>query len=234
MEGAGRQRSGDRKVERTPVGAPVLAGINMFSEADDADFESAREAGVTVVRFGAVGDAQDFRYLDGRKGAKSLVSEQTSIACRRNSACGRSRDQCHRFARARAREDFAMESERYDFRLWCSPEYRDRYVALWSVLAQHLRHLRMWSVTTLSTNRSPQMTLPKGISTKCHDLCRDANALYKRPSTAIRKWDEQTRIIFESTYWASPRTLPFLQTYNDQGSSTRSICMLPPPIPSAP
>ena len=35
----------------------------MFSEADEADFESAREAGLTVVRFGAVGDAQDFRYL---------------------------------------------------------------------------------------------------------------------------------------------------------------------------
>ena len=35
----------------------------MFSAAPEADFERAAEAGVTLVRFGAVGDAQDFRYL---------------------------------------------------------------------------------------------------------------------------------------------------------------------------
>src|SRR5260221_13154324 len=49
----------------------------MFSDAAEADFERAAEAGVTVVRFGAVGDAQDFRYLVDESGVESVITEES-------------------------------------------------------------------------------------------------------------------------------------------------------------
>ena len=42
------------------------------------------------------------------------------------------------------------------------------------------------------------------------------NELYRKAIAAIRDWDSETPIILESTYWASPRTLQFLQTYDDK------------------
>src|SRR5262249_60753957 len=54
-----------------------FGGINMFSEADEAGFASARAAGIAVGRFGAVGGAQDFRYLMDPEGEHSLVREDT-------------------------------------------------------------------------------------------------------------------------------------------------------------
>ena len=102
-EAAVERRPGNKKTACWNSG---FGGINMFSEADDADFESAREAGITVVRFGAVGDAQDFRYLIDEKGEQSLICEQTiNRLDGGHSACSRSRDQCYRCARARAREN---------------------------------------------------------------------------------------------------------------------------------
>ena len=54
------------------------------------------------------------------------------------------------------------------------------------------------------------------------------NSLYDRTIQAIRIWDPVTPIILESTYWASPRTLRFLRTYNDP-SIVYSFHMYAPP-----
>ena len=118
-----------------------FGGINMFSEADEADFESAREAGITVVRFGAVGDAQDFRYLWTREGEHSLVCEHTIN--RLAAGIQRAADHGIKVIIALGHVPgriFAQEAEQYDFRLWCSPEYGDRFAALWGALARNLRH----------------------------------------------------------------------------------------------
>ena len=101
-----------------------FGGINMFSEADEADFASARAAGITVVRFGAVGDAQDFRYLVDAEGEHSLVCEDTIN--RLAAGIQRAADHGIKVIIALGHVPgriFAQEPEQYDFRLWCSPEY---------------------------------------------------------------------------------------------------------------
>ena len=54
------------------------------------------------------------------------------------------------------------------------------------------------------------------------------NELYRKAIAAIRDWDSETPIILELTYWASPRTLKFLQTYDDK-SIVYSFHMYAPP-----
>jgi hypothetical protein len=54
------------------------------------------------------------------------------------------------------------------------------------------------------------------------------NELYRKAIAVIRDWDSETPIILESTYWASPRTLKFLQTYDDK-SVVYSFHMYAPP-----
>src|SRR6202030_599104 len=108
-----------------------FAGVNMFSEANEADFESAREAGITVVRFGAVGDAQDFRYLTDEEGEHGLVCEHTIN--RLAAAIQRAADHDIKVIIALGHVPgriFAQESEQYDFRLWAAPEYGERFAAL--------------------------------------------------------------------------------------------------------
>lgn len=196
-----------------------FGGINMFSEADDADFESAHKAGITVVRFGAVGDARDFRYLIDEKGEQSQVCEQTInrlvAGIRRAADHGISVIVALGHVPGRI---FALESEQYDFRLWCSPEYGDRYVALWGMLARNLRHLEnVVGYDLLNEPFTPDDVDQGYFDEMSPTYVGTLNALYKRTISAIREWDSRTRIILESTYWASPRTLQFLQTYDDPG-----------------
>ena len=73
-EGDGWQTSSNKK---NACWDSRFGGVNMFSEAGDADFEETHEAGITVVRFGAVGDAQDLRYLVDEDGEAGVVCEQT-------------------------------------------------------------------------------------------------------------------------------------------------------------
>ena len=191
----------------------------MFSEADDADFESAREAGITVVRFGAVGDAQDFRYLIDEKGEQSLICEQTinRLMAGIQRAADHGIDVIVALGHVPGKI-FALESEQYDFRLWCSPEYGDRFVALWNVLAQNLRHLEnVVGYDLLNEPFTPDDIAQGYFDEMSRTYAGTLNALYQRTITAIREWDSRTPIILESTYWASPRTLQFLQTYDDPG-----------------
>ncbi len=191
----------------------------MFSEADDADFESAHKAGITVVRFGAVGDAQDFRYLIDEKGEQSLVCEQTIN--RLVAGIQRAADHGIKVIVALGHVPgriFALDSEQYDFRLWCSSEYGDRYVALWSLLAQNLRHLEnVVGYDLLNEPFTPDDVAQGYLDEMSATYAGTLNALYQKTIGAIREWDSETRIILESTYWASPRTLQFLQTYDDPG-----------------
>jgi hypothetical protein len=118
-----------------------LGRVNMFSEADEADFESAREAGITVVHFGAVGDAKDVLYLVDGDGEHSVICEHTINRL----AAGIQRAADHGIKVIIALGHlpgriFAQDDEQYDFRLWCSPEYGDRFAALWGTLARDLRH----------------------------------------------------------------------------------------------
>lgn len=196
-----------------------FGGVNMFSEAADADFEKAHEAGITVVRFGAVGDAQDFRYLVDEKGEQSVLSPENLN--RLTAGIQRAADHEIKVIISLGHVPgriFALESEQYDFRLWCSAEYRDRFVALWSELARYLRHFEnVVGYDLLNEPFTPDDVAHGYFDEMPATYAGTLNALYKQTIEAIREWDSQTQIIIESTYWASSRTLEFLQSYDDPG-----------------
>jgi glycosyltransferase involved in cell wall biosynthesis len=196
-----------------------FGGINMFSEADDADFERAREAGITVVRFGGVGDAQDFRYLVDENGEQSAVCGETlnRLAAGIQRAANHGIKVIISLGHVPGRV-FALESEQYDFRLWSTAEYCDRFIALWSKLAKYLRHFRnVVGYDLLNEPFTPDDVAQGYFDEMPATYAGTLNHLYERTIAAIREWDSQTRIILESTYWASPRTLQFLRTYDDPG-----------------
>jgi Cellulase (glycosyl hydrolase family 5)/Glycosyl transferase family 2 len=195
-----------------------FGGVNMFSETDEADFASARAAGITVVRFGAVGDAQDFRYLMDAEGEHSLVREDTINRL----AAGIQRAADHGISVIIALGHvpgriFAQEAEQYDFRLWCSPEYGERFAALWGTLARTLRHFEnVVGYDLLNEPFTPDDVAQGYFDEMPSTYVGTLNEVYRKAITAIREWDSETPIILESTYWASPRTLKFLQTYDDK------------------
>jgi hypothetical protein len=94
-----------------------------------------------VVRFGAVGDAQDFRYLVDGEGEHSVICEHTinRLAAGIHRAANHGIKVIIALGHVPGRI-FAQDEEQYDFRLWCSPEYGDRVAALWGTLARSLRH----------------------------------------------------------------------------------------------
>ena len=208
---------GARREEERMLG-PGFGGINMFSEADEADFASAREAGITVVRFGAVGDAQDFRYLMDAEGEHSVVCEHTIN--RLAAGIQRAADHGIKVIIALGHVPgriFAQEAEQYDFRLWCSPEYGERFAALWGTLARNLRHFEnVVGYDLLNEPFTPDDIAQGYFDEMPSTYVGTLNELYRKAIPAIREWDSETPIILELTYWASPRTLKFLQTYDDE------------------
>jgi glycosyltransferase involved in cell wall biosynthesis len=215
------------KIECWDVG---FGGINMFSEATEADFASAREAGISVVRFGAVGDAQDFRYLVDAEGEHGVLSEHTinRIATSIQLAADHGIRVIIALGHAPGRI-FSQEAEQYDFRIWCSPEYGDRFAALWGMLARTLRHFENVVGYDLLNEPFTPDDVAQGYFDEMPSTYVDTlNDLYRKVIAAIREWDSQTPIILESTYWASPRTLKFLDTYDDS-SIVYSFHMYAPP-----
>jgi hypothetical protein len=196
-----------------------FGGVNMFSEADGADFKRAHQAGITVVRFGAVGNAQDLRYLADETGEQSILNQETLN--RLTAGIQRAADHEIKVIITLGHVPgriFALESEQYDFRLWCSAEYRDRFVALWSELAKYLRHFEnVVGYDLLNEPFTPDDVAQGYLDEMPATYAGTLNALYKQTIEAVREWDSQTPIIIESTYWASPRTFEFLQTYDDPG-----------------
>jgi glycosyltransferase involved in cell wall biosynthesis len=210
--------SGPERVgKKTACWDAGFGGMNMFSEADESDFASAREAGITVVRFGAVGDAQDLRYLIDAEGEHGLVCEHTIN--RLAAGIQRAADHGIKVIIAPGHVPgriFAPESEQYDFRLWCSPDHGDRFVALWGALARNLRHFQnVVGYDLLNEPFTPDDVAQGYFDEMPSTHVSTLNALYRKTIMAIREWDSETPIILESTYWASPRTLKFLQTYAD-------------------
>jgi len=196
-----------------------FGGINMFSEADEADFEKAREAGITVVRFGAVGDSQDFRYLVDELGEHGVVREESlnRLASGIQRAADHGLQVIISLGHVPGRI-FSQEPEQYDFRLWSAGEYGDRFVGLWSELAKYLRHFEnVVGYDLMNEPFTPDDIAQGYLDEMSPTHVQTLNALYERTIAAIREWDSETKVILESTYWASPRTLQFLKTYDDPG-----------------
>ena len=230
LSSANRQGCEALPLKRNCAGMSGFGGINMFSEADNADFEKAREAGITVVRFGGVGDAQDFRYLVDQMGEQGVVREETLN--RLASGIQRAADHGIKVIVSLGHVPgriFSSEPEQYDFRLWSAGDYGDRFVALWSELAKYLRHFENVVGYDLMNEPFTPDDVAQGYLDEMSPMYVETlNALYERTVGAIREWDSETRIILESTYWASPRTLQFLKVYDDP-SIIYSFHMYAPP-----
>jgi hypothetical protein len=171
-----------------------------------------------VVRFGAVGDAQDFRYLVDGDGEHSVICEHTIN--RLAAGIHRAADHGIKVIIALGHVPgriFAQDDEQYDFRLWCSPDYGDRFATLWGTLARNLRHFEnVVGYDLLNEPFTPDDTAQGYFDEMPSTYVGTLNELYRKAITAIRERDSETPIILESTYWASPRTLQFLQTYDDE------------------
>jgi glycosyltransferase involved in cell wall biosynthesis len=207
-----------------------FGGVNMFSDAAEADFERAAEAGVTVVRFGAVGDAQDFRYLVDESGVESVITEEslTRLAAGIRRAGDFGMKVIITLGHVPGRI-FSLQADNYDFRLWCSPACSDSFVTMWGELSKYLRCFdNVIGYDLLNEPFTPDDISPGYFDEMSETYAGTLNSLYERTIQTIRLWDPVTPIILEPTYWASPRTLSFLRTYNDP-SIVYSFHMYAPP-----
>jgi hypothetical protein len=219
LEGRREVRSVSGENGKADRWARGFGGVNMFSEAAEADFERAAEAGVTVVRFGAVGDAKDFRYLIDESGLESVITDESltrlATAIRRAGDFGMSVIITLDHVPGRI---FAIEADDYDFRLWCSPACADSFVKMWGELSRYLRCFdNVIGYDLINEPFTPDDISPGYFDDMSGTYAGTLNSLYSRAVQAIRIWDPVTPIILESTYWASPRTLGFLDILNDPG-----------------
>ena len=89
---------------------------------------------------------------------------------------------------------------------------------LWSKLAKYLRHFEnVVGYDLLNEPFTPDDVAQGYFDEMPATYTETLNGLYQRTIAAIREWDSETPIILESTYWASPRTFQFLQTFDDPG-----------------
>jgi glycosyltransferase involved in cell wall biosynthesis len=192
-------------------------GANMYSEASRADFEAARRAGVRVVRLGAVGGAQDFRYLVNEEGTEAVLTEATlgrlEHSLRRAAGCGLKviLTLCHVPGRL-----FGLGRDQEDLRLLSSPELQDGFVAMWGRLAQFLRGFE--NVIGYDLLNEPYTAEDVGrdfLDEPAPSSGQFFNDLYARTIREIAQHDSETPIILESDYWGSPRTFAGLAPHSD-------------------
>jgi len=174
----------------------------MFSDAAEADFARAAEAGVGVVRFGAVGDAQDFRYLVDECGLERIITEETltrlAAGIRRAGDFGMKVIITLGHVPGRI---FAVEADNYDFRLWCSPACADSFVQMWGELSKYLRCFdNVIGYDLINEPFTPDDISPGYFDDMSETYAGTLNSLYDRIIQAIRIWDPVTPIILESTY----------------------------------
>jgi len=205
------------RTEKADCWSRGFGGVNMFSGAGEADFEKAAEIGVTVLRFGAVGDAQDFRYLVDETGKASVVTDEslTRLATGILRAADYGMKVIITLGHVPGRI-FSLEPDHYDFRLWCSPHFIDDFARMWGTLSRYLRCFD----NVIGYDLMNEPFTPDDVSQGYFDQMSESyaatlNTLYEHAIKTIREYDTATPIVLESAYWASPRTLGALRIYND-------------------
>lgn len=206
-----------------------FAGVNMFSEATRQDFRDVRQAGVKVIRIGAVNDATDLRYLVDATGDNICISDETvsRLATSIEMAAEHGLKVVLTLTHVPGRL-FSVADE-YDLRMWASVEHRMRIVKLWDTLAHYFashRNVVAFDLlnepfTPLDTTRSSKELGP--------DPCIDMlNAIYADCLTAIRRHSTTLKVIFESTHWANPQRVSQLKLVDD--SNVMYSCHMYQPV----
>jgi glycosyltransferase involved in cell wall biosynthesis len=211
-------RRSECQLQKFGYWASGFRGVNMFSEAPRVDFESARRLGVTVVRLGAVGGAQDFRYLIDDTGTDAVLTESTLKRLERSIQNAAEFDLkvivtlCHLPGRL-----FGIGYDQHDLRLWCLEEFREKFVTMWGILSQHLNQFDNVIGYDLINEPYSNDDTQRGFFGEMSERGTEIlNSLYSQAILEITKHDPETPIILESGYWASPRTFKFLSPHSDR------------------
>lgn len=201
-----------------------FGGLNMDSEGNKLDFLSAKSYGVNVIRIGAVRDAKDLTYLVDDKSNESAEDDLITLKMKIERL---------RFAIAEAASsglkviitltDLPGRSfkDTTDHRCWNNPSYANRIAKLWGALAKLLKDLRTFIAGYDLIN---EPFTPVDVESSSNDLLTDDHndiystyltELYNKICSEIRKYDQETAIIIESQFWASPLTIPLLTPIDD-------------------
>jgi glycosyltransferase involved in cell wall biosynthesis len=213
-------RSAEADEEKSKLGywSAGFGGVNMYSEAPRSDFEAASRLGVKVIRLGAVGGAQDFRYLVDNTGTEALLSEAN--LGRLAQSLGRARHcglqviitLCHVPGRL-----FGLGADQDDLRLVSTAEFRQKFITMWGMLARFLRRFDHVIGYDLINEPATSDDVGRGFFEDMPNQTANVlNELYTGAIQEIEKNDQVTPIILESGYWASPRMFKHLTPHQNE------------------
>ncbi|XP_064607076.1 uncharacterized protein LOC135471689 [Liolophura sinensis] len=205
---------------KSKIWSEGIHGLNMSAEPVPLDFDAARAYGTSVVRFGATNDAKDLGFLindipDGNL-ETDRVHLELSLERLRNSVISAGESGLKVILTL-----CDLPGRRFrdstDDRMWQSEKCRQRIANLWGSIAEGLADLSDFIVgfdiinepfTPDDKDLSFYCDMSPSYKDKLHDL-------YVRALKAIRAVDKETMVIVESSFWASPRTVPFITPLDD-------------------
>jgi len=192
----------------------IPRGANMTSYNPIEDFNSYKNLGGKLIRFGATGSPADFTFLIKGSGANEEFDLSKSNLDRIATL----------FQNIEQRGLFGIVTlsdipgrrwrfRKRDCRIWASAKFQDQFVGVWKTLAQALRN----SKNIVGYDLMNEPYLPHGKD--CKDIKatpQDLRSLYQRTIGAIRKIDITTPIILESPGMASRDALDVLPIIADE------------------
>ncbi|NES20651.1 MAG: cellulase family glycosylhydrolase [Symploca sp. SIO3E6] len=190
-------------------------GMNMFSEAQRIDFEAAAQYGMKVIRLGACGDTQDFRYLLDKEGAQGVLTpeniQRLKRSIRKAETCGLS--VILSFANIPGR---IFRGKSYDLRLWKDQTIQQEAIRFWGQIAAELQDCpNLIAYDPLNEPCLPDETELSFDDDMGTDWSPMLNQFYRDVVAAIRQVDTERIIVLESSYWGSPLTMAYLQPIPD-------------------
>jgi len=180
-------------------------GSNIFSGNSDADLSAARSYGIKLVRLGATGDQNDFRYLVGADGQWDLSEVNLS----------RLKNSVHRFGKNGFDVVLTLShvpgrfwrSGAKDVRIFQNLQFQESFFLAWKTIATAL--LGENNIAGYDIVNEPLLPEEKGRDTSTIDYAAlaqqiegtpsDINAFYRRALSAIREVDPKTPVILEAT-----------------------------------
>jgi hypothetical protein len=214
------------KAETVSVWDTGFGGVNMVSDPVDLDFKVAAAYHVRVVRIGAMvieDDGRDLGYLicDNDFVPKSeTLFENDSLQIDQHIAQLQKSLLQAEAAGLKVIITLTHLPGRFftdlnDHRFWWNPLYQERLTCIWEMLAKGLKSQRHVLVGYDIINE-PFTPADSTESSVVHSPANgQLNSFYKGVVEAIRRHDKETAIILESTYWSSPKALPFLDPVDD-------------------
>ncbi len=192
-------------------------GVNIHSESLSTNLQALAEYGVKVVRLGACGGAQDFRYLLDREGTSPLVD--VNMINRLKSSLKRMGEYGFYVILTLSNLPgrlFFTEGDVYDRRLWQDPSLQDRLVEMWVRLARELGECpNVLGYDLINEPCLPEESHLSWFQEGSADSVPHLNRLYRRLVDSIREVDTERLLVIESSNWGNPLTLEHIEPIDD-------------------